>query len=101
MARHGEYKTVGGKLVVVDVELAGDEIASVKITGDFFLEPAEALGGIAASLEGAPASASQDELAQRIAERLPDGVELIGFSPEAIAAAVRRAIDDPTPRERL
>src|SRR5690554_2402697 len=101
MARHGEYKTVGGKLVVVDVELAGDEIASVKITGDFFLEPAEALGGIAASLEGAPASASHDELAQRIAERLPDGVELIGFSPEAIAAAVRRAIDDPTPRERL
>lgn len=101
MARHGEYKTVGGKLVVVDVELAGDEIASVKITGDFFLEPAEALGGIAASLQGAPASASLDELAQRIAERLPDGVEMIGFSPEAIAAAVRRAVDDPTPRERL
>lgn len=86
---------------MVDVELAGDEIASVKITGDFFLEPAEALGGIAASLEGAPASASHDELAQRIAERLPDGVEMIGFSPEAIAAAVRRAVDDPTPRERL
>lgn len=86
---------------MVDVEVAGDEIASVSITGDFFLEPAEALGSIAASLEGAPASASLDELAQRIAERLPDGVEMIGFSPEAIAAAVRRAIDDPTPRERL
>ena len=84
-----------------DVELAGEEIGSVKITGDFFLEPAEALDGIAASLKGALASASEVELARRVAERLPEGVEMIGFGPEAIATAVKRAIDDPTPRERL
>lgn len=101
MARHGEYKTVGGKLVVVDVELSGDAIGSVKISGDFFLEPAEALAAIAASLAGAAATASEEELSERIAAQLPDDVEMIGFSPEAIATAVRRAIDDPTPRERL
>ena len=101
MARHGEYKTVGGKLVVVDVELAGEEIANVKVSGDFFLEPAEALGDIASALEGTPVAASQAELERLISARLPQGVEMIGFSPEAVAIAVRRAIDDPSPRERL
>ena len=101
MSRHGEYKTVGGKLVVVDVELSSDTIQAVKISGDFFLEPAEALAAIAASLEGAPAAASEEELSERIAAHLPNDVEMIGFSPQAIAIAVRRAIDDPTPRERL
>ncbi|HZJ10230.1 MAG TPA: hypothetical protein VFD39_11085 [Trueperaceae bacterium] len=101
MARHGEYKTVGGKLVVVDVTLAGGEISNVAITGDFFLEPAEALEAIAASLTGAPANASEEQLSDRVTARLPAGVEMIGFSPQAIATAVRRAIDDPTPRERV
>lgn len=86
---------------MVDVELSGDAIGSVKISGDFFLEPAEALAAIAASLGGAAATASEEELSERIAAQLPDDVEMIGFSPEAIATAVRRAIDDPTPRERL
>lgn len=86
---------------MVDVELAGDAIGDVQITGDFFLEPAEALSGIAGSLVGAPADAREEDLAGRIARQLPPGVEMIGFSPEAIATAVRRAIDDPTPRERL
>jgi hypothetical protein len=32
---------------------------------------------------------------------LPEGAELIGFTTAAVATAVRRAIDDDTPRERL
>lgn len=86
--------------MVADVELADDEIRRVTITGDFFLEPAEALDDIAESLVGAPSMAGEDELSDRIKARLAAGVELIGFSPEAVATAVRRAIDDPTPRER-
>lgn len=87
--------------MVVDVTLAGGEISNVAITGDFFLEPAEALEAIAASLTGAPANASEEQLSDRVTARLPAGVEMIGFSPQAIATAVRRAIDDPTPRERV
>jgi len=86
--------------VVVDVELTGDEIGKVEITGDFFLEPAEALEDIAAALRGAPATAPVGELSARIAAQLAADVAMIGFSPEAVATAVRRAIDDPTPRER-
>lgn len=42
---HGEYKVPGGKLIVVDLEVAsatGDDpgvLTGVRIAGDFFLEP--------------------------------------------------------------
>jgi hypothetical protein len=31
---------------------------------------------------------------------LPEGAQLIGFTTSAVATAVRRAIDEDTPRER-
>ncbi|MCX7622753.1 MAG: biotin--protein ligase [Thermomicrobium sp.] len=91
---HGEYKTPGGKLVQVDFELAGDRLTNVRVTGDFFLEPPEALDTIARALEGAPASLEEGELAARITQALEafDRVELLGFSAEAVARAVRRAL---------
>ncbi|NEE28395.1 lipoate--protein ligase family protein, partial [Streptomyces sp. SID7982] len=52
---HGEYKVPGGKLVVVDLEVAGGALRSVRVAGDFFLEPDEAILAIDAALEGAPA----------------------------------------------
>jgi len=92
---HGEYKTPGGKLVQVDLDVVDGHLRNVRVTGDFFLEPPEALDDIAGALEGAPADASEEELAHRIAqalERLAGRVELLGFSPEAVARAARRAI---------
>lgn len=100
MAAHGEYKTPGGKLVVVDLEVVDGRLSRVEVSGDFFLEPAEALEDIVAALEGAPASASQEELARRIDERLRPDAALIGFDAEAVAVTVRRAVDDGSPRER-
>ncbi|MCS7255326.1 MAG: biotin--protein ligase [Thermomicrobium sp.] len=92
---HGEYKTPGGKLVQVDFDLRDDQLANVQVTGDFFLEPPEALDAIARALEGAPISADEAELAGRIARALAalGRVELLGFSPEAVARAVRRALE--------
>jgi lipoate-protein ligase A len=101
MARHGEYKTPGGKLVVADVEVEGGRIAAVEVTGDFFLEPETALADMTAALVGAPADASEALLAALMDASLPEGAELIGFTTAAVATAVRRAIDDDTPRERL
>lgn len=91
---HGEYKTPGGKLVQVDFELVDNRLANVRVTGDFFLEPPEALEAITRALEGAPAHAPVGELAARIAQALAAlaPVELLGFSPEAVARAVRRAL---------
>lgn len=92
LMNHGEYKVPGGKLVVVDLAVVDGHLRGVQVSGDFFLEPAEALDDINAALEGAPATASEEELARRIEERLAPGVEMIGFSPEAVAVAVRRAL---------
>jgi lipoate-protein ligase A len=89
---HGEYKTPGGKLVVVDFEVVDDRLANVMLSGDFFLYPEEALGALTAGLEGLANDRSEAEIAQQVRASLPRGAELLGTSPEAIGAAVRRAL---------
>lgn len=90
---HGERKTPGGKLAVVDLEVADGRLANVTVSGDFFLEPPETLEALRTALEGAPADAGVAELTRRLAAAVPDGAELIGVSPEAVAIATRRALD--------
>jgi len=95
---HGAYKTPGGKLVQVDFEVEGDRLRRVEVSGDFFLYPEDALTGITAALEGAPATASHEELVVRVTEAIPSGTEWLGSSPEALAHAVRRALEAPDPQ---
>ncbi|MFC7405432.1 lipoate--protein ligase family protein [Georgenia alba] len=92
---HGEYKVPGGKLVVADVEVDGGRLARVRISGDFFLEPDTALEDIDAALVGMPESASAAHLAQAIGGAL-DGATMVGFTPEAVGIAVRRALGRAT-----
>ncbi len=89
---HGEYKSPGGKLVVADVEVAGGRLEQVNISGDFFLEPDSALEDINAALIGMSADAGVGQLAQAITGALGGEVSLIGFTPEAVGVAVRRAL---------
>ena len=89
---HGEYKVQGGKMVVADLSVNNGKLADVQIAGDFFLEPAEALSDFCRALEGLNADASvQDMTAALEAELRPDA-ELIGFTLESVAIAVRRAL---------
>ena len=53
--RHGEYKVPGGKLVVVDFDVVDRVLTIVSVSGDFFLEPDEALVDINTALDGLPA----------------------------------------------
>lgn len=91
--RHGEYKMPGGKLVVADLDVRDDLIASVQISGDFFLEPDSALADIDRALLDAPCTASTEDLAARISAALDPRVQMFGISAQAVAVAVRRAID--------
>lgn len=93
---HGEYKMPGGKLVVVDLAISDGCLAQVQVSGDFFLEPDDALHAIDAALEGQDAAADEHMLAAAIRAQLAPGVMMYGVSPEAIAVAVRRAIDQGT-----
>ncbi len=53
---HGEYKVPGGKLVTVDLEVVDGLLGDVRVAGDFFIEPDEALDDIDNALRGLPAS---------------------------------------------
>jgi lipoate-protein ligase A len=87
---HGEYKMPGGKLVAVDFEIHSGRLRNVKVTGDFFLYPDDALDPLVAALEGLPADAAPEVYAGAVTSALEPGVELVGFSPEAIASAIDR-----------
>ncbi len=101
----GEYKVPGGKLVAAEVEVVDGRLASVAVSGDFFLDPDEALAVMDAALVGQAADARVPELANVIEQALaaadadgtlPTAVTMVGFTPEAVAIAVRRALGHAT-----
>ena len=101
----GEYKVPGGKLVAAEVEVVDGRLAAVAVSGDFFLDPDEALAVINAALVGQPADARVPQLASAVEQALAaadvDGtlsapVTMVGFTPEAVAIAVRRALGHAT-----
>jgi lipoate-protein ligase A len=89
---HGEYKAPGGKLVVVDLDVSDGRLRNVRVSGDFFLEPDEALEEINTAIEGLPAAADARDIAARVQARLPEGTVMLGLSAEAVGIAVRRAL---------
>lgn len=91
--RRGSFKTPGGKLVAVDFSLEQGKLRDVKVHGDFFLYPEDALGAITDALDGAPSDLNEEELSQRIAAAIPQDVEWLGSSPQALATAVRRGLE--------
>lgn len=89
---HGEYKTPGGKLVVVDFDVIEGRLRNVTISGDFFLYPEEEFSALTNALDGVDADLDDESFAERIRMDLQPGTELLGTSPEAIATAVRRGL---------
>ncbi|WP_194765598.1 lipoyl protein ligase domain-containing protein [Microbacterium sp. UFMG61] len=89
---HGEYKVPGGKLVVVDLDVEDGRIARFRLAGDFFLEPDTALDDIDAAVTGLPVESDATAIAAVVRGALPEGAQLLGFTPEAVGTAVRRAL---------
>ena len=92
----GEYKVPGGKLVVVDVEVDDGRLSKVSLSGDFFLEPDEALGDITDAVTGMPATADAAQLGQAITRALGAETFMVGFTPESVGVAIRRALGHAT-----
>lgn len=88
----GEFKTPGGKLVAVDFEVRDEHLHNVRITGDFFLYPDEALDDLRSALEGLPVQATREEVAAAVARNLNPDANMVGFSPEAVGIAVARGL---------
>lgn len=95
--RRGVYKVPGGKLVAVEFAVVDNHLYEVVVTGDFFLYPEEALPVLACAIEGAAATLDRSALTARIAAAIPDDVELVGATPEALAIAVERGLHPAEP----
>lgn len=92
MSMHGEYKVPGGKLVVVDFEVVDGKISGFQLSGDFFLEPDDALGCIDRAVEGLSPNGTIEEYSDAIHQALPSEVHLLGFTPDSVGVAIRRAV---------
>lgn len=92
----GQYKVPGGKLVAADVDVADGRLTTVRVSGDFFLEPDSALELIDAALTGMPVAASVEQLAAAITAALGESAVMIGFDPRSVGIAVHRALGRAT-----
>ncbi|HWV24154.1 MAG TPA: biotin--protein ligase [Thermomicrobiales bacterium] len=90
---HGEYKTPGGKLVIVDFDVIAGRLRNVEISGDFFLYPEEEFPVLSSALEGVDADLDDESFAERIRMDMHPDATLLGTSPEGIATAVRRGLE--------
>jgi lipoate---protein ligase len=93
---HGEYTPPGGKLVAADVEVAGGRLASVRVSGDFFSQPGDALDRVSAALTGIPAGEDVLVITSRVTAALGDDAVPAGFTAAAVTIAVRRALTRAT-----
>ena len=89
---HGEFKVPGGKLVVVDLDVEDGRISNFRLAGDFFLEPEDALHAIDSAVNGLPAESDAKVIAAAVQSALPANAILLGFSPDSVAVAIRRAL---------
>lgn len=89
---HGEFKVPGGKLVTVDLDTRDGALSNVRLAGDFFLEPDDALDAINGALEGLPVESDASAIAAAVRAALPEGATLLGFTPESVGTVVRRAL---------
>jgi lipoate-protein ligase A len=82
-------KVVGGKLLRAEVEHEEGIIKRVKLSGDFFLYPEEALEAIELDLQGA----TVEQVADRVNETAKAlNAELVGFSAKDVQAVVEMAV---------
>lgn len=80
----------------MDVEAEDGVLRYVRVAGDFFLEPDEALDTVNRALQGAPAGTDAAGLAARIDAALPEGTVMYGLTSEGVGIAVRRALAHAT-----
>jgi lipoate-protein ligase A len=92
MESFAEQKVKDGKLVGVKLKYDG-KITGIKIIGDFFIYPEEALYKIENAIVGMSAISKKSEIAERISKVVTEEkAELIGVTPEAIADVICTAV---------
>jgi len=87
--KRAEYKVPGGKLLAAEVEELGGALTRVKLVGDFFMHPEEAISGLEDALTGSPLG----EIEARVEAFFQEGaVTLYGVAPGDFAKVIRLAL---------
>ena len=87
-------KVAGGKLLKISIEF-DDVIDDVKIMGDFFLHPEEAINDIEKNLFGLKTETDEKVIASIIKDVIEEkNFQLIGVTPDAIAQTIKKAIEN-------
>ncbi|MCD6461422.1 MAG: hypothetical protein J7L61_01610 [Thermoplasmata archaeon] len=85
-------KVEGGKLLKISFAVEDNMLARVRLHGDFFIHPEEAVEDMEGALDGCPAE--KRAVAARLAEVVRDrGVEMIGISTEDIASLILSTLE--------
>lgn len=90
MKASASLKIPEGKMVKINAEIDDEKIVDTEIRGDFFLEPPEKLHELEGKLSGLEINVSKEKIVEKL-ETVD--AELIGFSREDIAKALRNAAD--------
>ncbi len=86
-------KVEGGKLLRMELELAGERIKSLKISGDFFIHPEDSLQIIEKALYATSPDADMVKVADNLKElAASQGIQMIGITPGAISATFKEAV---------
>lgn len=88
--RRAQRKVLGGKLVRVDAVCEHGVLSKIRITGDFFVHPEEALNSIERGLDASELSGHEEDLEQRVdAVVIASEAKLIGFGAKDISDLLR------------
>lgn len=84
--RRSQRKVPGGKLVRIDAVCEGQVISDIRISGDFFVHPEEALFSIERGLDEMRLNGNEGDMAERVGLAVSAaGATLIGFGAGDIA----------------
>jgi lipoate-protein ligase A len=89
-ARRSQVKVPDGKLVRLDAVCEQHIISDIKISGDFFVHPEEALFTIERGLDGLGLTGTEEDLAHKVGLVVSDsGAVLIGFTTDDIVSLLK------------
>ena len=88
--KRADYKIPGGKLVSAEITEDGVRLVNVKIMGDFFMHPEEAIVALESNLRGIRA----DELEATVSRFFSKNqVSLFGISPRDFIHVIRLTLE--------
>lgn len=84
-----EYKVLGGKLVAAETRVVGGYLVDVKISGDFFMHPEEAIIDLEKKLTGIKLDELEPTIFKFFADRK---ITLFGIAPEDFIHVIRLSL---------